>query len=85
MVTTDLAGQLVSQFGLPVWAIVIVLVWTLIWKGLALWISSRKSQKIWFVILLIVNTIGILDILYIFLFSKIKLPAVKDKTAKKRK
>ena len=59
--------------------------WSLFWKGLALWTSARKSQKIWFVVLLVVNTIGILDILYIFLFSKIKLPAVKDKTAKKRK
>lgn len=83
MVTTDLASQLVSQFGLPVWAIVLVFVWTLIWKGLALWISARKSQKIWFVILLIVNTIGILDILYIFLFSKIKLDSKKDKKRRK--
>jgi len=83
MVTTDITNQLISQFGLPVWAIVLVLVWTLIWKGLALWTSARKSQKIWFVILLIVNTIGILEILYIFLFSKIKLPAVKGKKRRK--
>ena len=83
MVTTDITSQLVSQFGLPVWAIVLVFVWTLIWKGLALWISARKSQKIWFVILLIVNTIGILDILYIFLFSKIKLDSKKDKKRRK--
>ncbi len=32
----------------------------------------RKGSKIWFVVLLIVNAIGILEILYILVFSKIK-------------
>lgn len=48
----------------------LIVVWSVIWKGLALWKSAREGSKIWFVILLIVNTIGILDILYLYVFSK---------------
>ena len=51
----------------------IIAVWSLVWKGLALWKSSKKNHLIWFIVLLIVNTLGILEILYIFLFSKMSL------------
>jgi hypothetical protein len=44
--------------------------WSLAWKGLALWKAARSGSKWWFVILLIVNTFGILDILYIYVFSR---------------
>ncbi|MEK7154085.1 MAG: DUF5652 family protein [Patescibacteria group bacterium] len=47
-----------------------VLIWSLIWKGLALWKSARRGANVWFVILLLVNTVGILDILYLYVFSK---------------
>jgi len=62
--------------------VVVASIWAIVWKGLALWKSSKKDHKIWFVVLLIVNTIGILEILYIYLFSKIKL---KDRKRKKKK
>lgn len=65
--------QLSNISTLPVWAIVLVTIWTLIWKGLALWKSAKKNSKVWFIVLLIINTLGILEILYIFLFSKINL------------
>lgn len=48
----------------------IVLIWSLIWKGIALWKAARNFHTAWFVVLLIVNTIGILEIIYIFGFSK---------------
>lgn len=51
-------------------AIIAVLVWSLVWKGLALWKSAKNGSKIWFVVLLISNTVGILEILYIYIFSK---------------
>jgi hypothetical protein len=44
--------------------------WGLAWKGWALWKASKNDSKVWFIVLLLVNTIGILDILYIFVFSK---------------
>lgn len=64
-----------SWFGLPVIAgfallAMLLAIWTIVWKGLALWKAARSGSKIWFVVLLLVNTLGILDILYIYVFSK---------------
>ena len=50
-----------------------LLVWTIIWKGLALWHAGRKGQPWWFVILLVVNTAGILEIIYLFAVLKMKV------------
>ncbi len=49
---------------------IIVLVWSFIWKGLALWRAARRGETYWFVALLIINTLGILEILYLYVFSK---------------
>jgi hypothetical protein len=49
---------------------VIAALWSIPWKGWALWIAARKGSKNWFVALLLVNSLGILDILYIYVFSK---------------
>ena len=46
------------------------LLWTIVWKGWALWIAARKGSKPWFIALLVINTAGILEIIYIFIFSK---------------
>lgn len=48
----------------------IIGVWSLIWKGFALWRASQRKEKVWFIVLLIFNTIGLLEILYLFVFSK---------------
>jgi hypothetical protein len=50
--------------------IAIVALWSLVWKGLALWKAARLGHRGWFIALLIINTAGILDILYIYIFSK---------------
>lgn len=47
-------------------------IWTIVWKGLALWKSGRKTKIVWFITLLIMNTFGIFEITYLFIFSKIK-------------
>lgn len=56
--------------------IIAVALWTIPWKGVALWKAARNRSKIWFIIILVVNTLGILEILYIFLFSKNRRQAV---------
>ncbi len=63
------------------WLLALLIIWTLPWKGVALWKAARLSQKWWFVALLIINTIGILEILYIFVFSKRKKRMPTEKTA----
>lgn len=44
--------------------------WSLFWKGVALWKAARKGNRVWFVVFLVVNTLGILEILYLYVFSK---------------
>lgn len=46
--------------------------WSLVWKGIALWRSSKNNQKNWFIVMLITNTFGILEIIYMFYLSKPK-------------
>jgi len=48
----------------------ILSIWALIWKGIALWKASKNNSIPWFVVLLAVNSVGILEIIYIFFFSK---------------
>jgi hypothetical protein len=72
---------------LGTWGIVlfvVVAIWTLVWKALALWKSARKTHTIWFIILMIVNTLGILEILYIYIFSKLGEKPAQRSTKKRR-
>ncbi len=50
--------------------LVILALWSTVWKGLALWKAARLRQTSWFVVLLVINTAGVLEILYIYIFSK---------------
>ena len=54
------------------WILILAAVWTIPWKGVALWRAARNQSVAWFVVLLIVNTVGILEIVYILFFSKRK-------------
>ena len=51
-----------------------VIVWSMIWKGIALWKAAQKNDKVWFVVLFLVNTAGILEIFYIYVISKRSQP-----------
>ncbi len=53
--------------------VVFALLWTLIWKGIALWKAGRNGHLSWFVALFLLNTLGILDIVYIVWFAKKKV------------
>ena len=59
---------------------VALFIWTIAWKGLALWKAARHGKKEWFIPLLVINTVGILEILYIYVFSQ---PKTKKKEASK--
>ena len=49
---------------------ILVFLWTIPWKGVALWKAAKKGHKIWFIVFLVINTLAILEILYIFVFCK---------------
>ena len=51
----------------------VLLVWSIAWKGVALWNTSKNNQKNWFIAILVINTLGILEIIYLFRFAKKKM------------
>lgn len=50
--------------------ILLVAVWTVAIKGYALWHAARANQMYWFIALLIINTLGILELIYLFWFHE---------------
>ena len=52
--------------------------WTLAWKGASLWHAAKDDSKPWFIALLLSNTAGLLDALYIFRVSRTRKLAVED-------
>jgi hypothetical protein len=48
----------------------LLIAWSIIWKGIALWRSARNKQLVWYIALLIVNTVGILEIVYLNFYKK---------------
>ena len=48
----------------------LITLWTLPWKGWALWLAARRGEKYWFIGLLVLNTLAILEIIYIFFVAK---------------
>ena len=62
----------------PIWIIAIV-IWSLVWKGLALWRSAGLRHQYWFIALLVINTLGILEIIYLFFVArKYEVEIVKE-------
>lgn len=47
-------------------AVIAAVAWTLAWKGASLWRAARNGSKPWFVALLLTNTLGVLDAVYLF-------------------
>ncbi|HBU07107.1 MAG TPA: hypothetical protein DEB09_03400 [Candidatus Magasanikbacteria bacterium] len=61
----------IMKFGLILTIFIITLIiWSGIWKGVALWKSARNNHLGWFITFMFINTLGILEILYIYVFSK---------------
>ena len=61
----------------PPFLLFTVFLWSLLWKGVALWKAAKLDQRNWFIVLLIVNALGILEIVYLFWFAK-KRMKLKD-------
>ncbi len=49
----------------------ISLLWTAIWEGIGMWKAAKNGQVYWFIIMLLLNTLGILPIIYLLWFQKI--------------
>jgi hypothetical protein len=53
--------------------LILIIIWGIFWKGLALWHSARRKQPWWFIIILVLNTTGILEIIYLLFVAKLKI------------
>lgn len=63
--------------GAPLWIhafgpfLFLLVVWSIFWKGLGLWHSGQRGHVWWFVAMLLLNTAGILELIYLFGIIKI--------------
>ncbi len=62
--------QFVAYYQQHEFIFMLIILWSLVWKGIALWKAGRNNNPVWFVIFMVVNLLGVLEILYIFIFSK---------------
>lgn len=53
-----------------IWFFVLAMLWTIPWKGYALWTASKMNHKRWFIALIVLNTFGLFDIFYVFYIAK---------------
>ncbi len=64
-------------------------VWSLAWKAFGLWHAAKNGQVKWFILMLLVNTVGIVEIIYLFFFRTNKdttpiLPWLKEWKEKRK-
>jgi len=50
--------------------LIILVIWSIVWKGLALWKAARNNDNVWYILMLVFNTSGILEIIYYYFISK---------------
>jgi len=71
---TDYVNVVISAWFMVL--LVLVIIWSTVWKALALWRSARNKQVVWFIVILLLNTIGILEIIYLAFFQRNKNTAI---------
>ena len=54
-----------ANYNTFIWTILAIVIWDLCWKLVAMWKASQRGSKIWFVVLMIFNTLGILPMIYL--------------------
>lgn len=66
----DSLTTLAGLSGIDPLLLIAAIIWTLIWKGFALWRAAELKHKYWFIAILLINTFGLLEIIYLFLVTK---------------
>lgn len=58
--------------------VLVSLIWTIGIKGYSLWTAAKRNEKWWFIALLVINTFGLLELVYLIFFAKV-WPKKSDK------
>lgn len=53
-----------------IFILIVLILWEGIWKLMALWRAGRNNHFIWFICIALINTMGILPIIYILTDNK---------------
>jgi hypothetical protein len=67
------------NFGIP-----FLLLWSLLWGGLALWHAAKRDEKWWFIAFMFIHTAGILEIVYLVFVAKIFGNQIQETITRKR-
>jgi hypothetical protein len=62
----------------------LLLVWSALCTGLALWHAARRGDTVWFIVFLFVHTAGLLELFYLLAVAKVALFGTPKPTKKKR-
>jgi hypothetical protein len=87
MNTEAFTGDPISYLKDNPW-IVIILIWTAVWKAIALWKSARNNHLVIFIIFTVLNTVGIGEIIYLiylYLVAKNKIAPFSEVIKKFKK
>lgn len=49
----------------------LAILWSLPWKGYALWIAAQRKDRVWFIGLFLLNTLALGEIIYLFAIAKV--------------
>lgn len=63
-------NHFLENYGFLIPLLSILFVWELVWKLIALWKAGRNNQLAWFIVIALVNTVGILPIIYLIIQKK---------------
>ena len=58
------------ELPVPPFILITLYIWSLFAKGVALWRAAKAEQRNWFIALLVLNTIGIAEVIYLVKFAK---------------
>lgn len=62
--------MIAQQFFASDIVIILMVLWVLPWKGVALWKAAKRGERGWFIVFLILNTLALLEIIYLFVIIK---------------
>ena len=58
--------------------LVLIALWSLPWKVYAVWLACKHDHRKWFLVLLLLNTVSILELIYVFYVLKKSWAEIKQ-------